>query len=112
VVGWKFEGGAYNALSYDVGKKWSFEDETPQSVTDLRQALAIDPHMKVLIAHGYTDLSCPFFASQLIIDQIPPMGDANQVSLKLYPGGHMFYSRPDSRAALHRDASALFGAGG
>ncbi len=109
VVGWKVEG-AYYALSRDVGEKWSFEDQTPQSVTDLRQALAIDPHMKVLIAHGFTDLSCPFFASQLIIDQIPPMGDPGRLKLAVYPGGHMFYSREASRAALRRDAAEVYGA--
>lgn len=107
IVGWKAEG-AYEALSNDVGKKWSFEDVTPESVTDLRQSMAIDPKMKVLIVHGYTDLSCPFFASQLIIDQIPAMGDADRVKLRLYPGGHMFYSRPDSRAAMHKDVETVF----
>jgi carboxypeptidase C (cathepsin A) len=107
VVGWKAEG-AYEALSNDVGAKWSFEDATPESVTDLRQAMAIDPKMKVLIVHGYTDLSCPYFASRLIIDQIPPMGDPDRVKLRLYPGGHMFYSRSDSRAAMHRDAEAVY----
>ena len=108
IVGWKAEG-AYEALSVDVSRKWDFEDIAPESVTDLRQAMAVDPKMKVLIAHGYTDLSCPFFASQLILDQIPPMGDPNRIRLAVYPGGHMFYSRPDSRAALHKDAESIFG---
>ena len=108
VVGWKVDA-PYFALSYDVGEKWESGSEVLESVTDLRQAMAIDPHMKVLIVHGYTDLSCPFFASKLIVDQIPTMGDPGRVSLKLYPGGHMFYSRPDSRAMLHKDAQAIYG---
>jgi carboxypeptidase C (cathepsin A) len=107
VVGWKVDG-PYRALSYDVSSKWSFEDTVPESVTELRQSLAIDPRMKALIAHGYTDLSCPFFASRLIIDQMPPKGIGDRVQLSIYPGGHMFYSRPDSRAALHRDAAAVY----
>src|SRR5215467_7232558 len=107
VVGWKVDG-AYRALSYDVSSKWSFEDTVPESVTELRQSLAIDPRMKALIAHGYTDLSCPFFASRLIVDQMPPNTIANRLQLAIYPGGHMFYSRPDSRAALHRDAAMLY----
>ena len=109
VVGWKFLASDYQVLSGKVNGAWSFEDATVESVTDLRQALATDPHMRVLIAHGYTDLSCPFFASQLIIDQIPNMGDPSRLKLGLYPGGHMFYSRPDSRAALHRDAASVYG---
>lgn len=27
-----------------------------------------------------------------------------------YPGGHMFYARPDSQAALLKDVKALYGA--
>jgi len=26
-----------------------------------------------------------------------------------YPGGHMFYSRPGSQAALRKDVQAMFG---
>ncbi len=109
IVGWKYSGSDYHVLSDTVGKDWSYEDATVESVTDLRQALAVDPHLKVLIVHGYTDLSCPFYASQLIIDQIPNMGDPGRLKLALYPGGHMFYSRPDSRSALHRDAASVYG---
>ena len=109
IVGWKFYGGAYMTLSVKVNNAWSYEGEPRESVTDLRQALALDPHMKVLIAHGYSDLSCPFFASQLVLDQMPAMGDPGRLRLALYRGGHMFYSRPDSRAALRRDAAAVYG---
>jgi carboxypeptidase C (cathepsin A) len=107
VVGWKVDA-PYHALNYDVNRQWSFDQVLPESVTDLRQAMAIDPHLKALIAHGYTDLSCPFFASQLIINQMPPMGDVNRLRLAVYSGGHMFYGRPGSRAALHRDAALVY----
>jgi carboxypeptidase C (cathepsin A) len=26
----------------------------------------------------------------------------------MYPGGHMFYGRPDSRTALYRDVQAVY----
>ena len=39
------------------------------------------------------------------------MGDAGRVKLNLYPGGHMFYSRPDSMAAFRRDVMKMYGAG-
>jgi carboxypeptidase C (cathepsin A) len=35
-------------------------------------------------------------------------GDPARVSVKEYPGGHMFYSRPDSQAELRRDVMAMF----
>ncbi|HEX3699806.1 MAG TPA: peptidase S10 [Phenylobacterium sp.] len=108
-VGWKIDA-RYNALSNDVNRDWEknwFQDV--ESVSDLRQAVAADGKLRVLIAHGYDDLSCPFFASQLIVDQMPPMGDPGRVQLHVYPGGHMFYSRPDSQAAFRRDVMALYG---
>ena len=109
-VGWKVEG-RFNALSYAVGEAWESNwFNTAESVTDLRQAVAADAKMKVLIVHGYDDLSCPFFASRLIVDQMPRMGDTGRVKLNLYPGGHMFYSRPDSMAAFRRDVMRLYGA--
>ena len=112
-VGWKYSG-AFHALSFDVGNAWNWESDKEKgvlhgSVEELRQSVAVDPRLQVLIAHGWTDLSCPYMASLLIVDQLPVMGDANRVRFKAYPGGHMFYSRPDSMAALRRDAQQLYG---
>lgn len=106
IVGWKIDA-PYNALNHDVGRLWRREG-APDSVSDLRQAMAVDPDMKVSIAHGYTDLSAPFFGSQLIIDQLPPSLDLKRIALHVYPGGHMFYTRPESRAELYRDAKAMY----
>jgi len=75
----------------------------------LRQASAADPKMRVLIVHGWDDLSCPYFVSRLVIDQMPITGDPSRVKLAVYPGGHMFYSRPSSQAAFREDVKAVFG---
>jgi carboxypeptidase C (cathepsin A) len=109
VVGWK-TGGRYNALSYDVNRQWDSDSRALRAgaVTDLRQAVAADPKLRVLIAHGWNDLSCPFMGSILTVDQLPGMGDATRVSVHEYPGGHMFYSRSDSQAALRKDVRELF----
>ena len=110
-VGWKFAG-RYNALSYEVNGAWerNGEDSTRGSVEQLRQSVAIDPKLRVLIVHGWGDLSCPFMASRLIVDQMPLMGDPARVQVKAYPGGHMFYSRPDSQGALRRDVMQVYAA--
>jgi carboxypeptidase C (cathepsin A) len=47
--------------------------------------------------------------SVLAVDQMPAMGDPTRVQVREYPGGHMFYSRPDSSAALLSDVKALYG---
>jgi carboxypeptidase C (cathepsin A) len=109
VVGWKVSA-RYNALSYEVNRAWDVTSTSLRegSVPDLRQAIAADPKLRVLIAHGWNDLSCPFMGSVLTVDQLPEMGDPTRVQVREYPGGHMFYSRPDSRASFKKDVQALF----
>lgn len=106
VVGWKVDA-RYHALSYDVNKQWDDSKLDDKPVTDLRQAIAADPNMTVMIAHGYNDLSCPYFGSKLIIEQMPRYGSDQRIVLHVYPGGHMFYARPDSNASFKADARAL-----
>jgi len=109
-VGWKVDA-RYNALSYEVNRLWHEDDDANKgSVSQLRESVANDPGLRVLIAHGWNDLSCPFMASVLIVDQMPAMGDPTRVQVKEYPGGHMFYARADSQAALTSDVRALYGA--
>ena len=111
VVGWKVEA-RYEALSSSVNEAWEDELVTIESVSALRRALANDPKMKVLIVHGYNDLSCPYFVSKTVVDQLPPMGNPGRVQLRAYPGGHMFYSRPDSGQSMRQDVMAMYGAVG
>jgi carboxypeptidase C (cathepsin A) len=116
-VGWKYAG-RYNALSFEVNEAWGDansaarqgdpEGELHGSVEELRAALAVDPKFNVLIVHGWGDLSCPFMASILIADQVPAMGSPSRITVRGYPGGHMFYSRPASLAAFRADAQRLF----
>jgi carboxypeptidase C (cathepsin A) len=108
-VGWKVDA-RYNALSYDVGRQWDFDgkDLRAGSVPDLREAVAADPKLRVMIVHGWNDLSCPFMGSVLTVDQMPVMGDPTRVSVREFPGGHMFYTRNDSRIALRKDAMEMY----
>jgi len=60
--------------------------------------------MRVIIAHGWNDLSCPFMGSVLTVNQMPLMGtDTTRVAVHEYPGGHMFYTRESSRLELRKD---------
>jgi carboxypeptidase C (cathepsin A) len=106
-VGWKVDA-RYNALSYDVNRLWQGGDELRSgSMTQLRQAVAADPKLRVVIAHGWNDLSCPFMGSVLSVNQMPVMGDATRVAVHEYPGGHMFYTRESSRIALRKDVMEM-----
>ena len=110
-VGWKTDA-RYNALSEEVGRNWDRSGRNgafsgSASSTDLRVAVATDPKMRVLIAHGWADLSCPFMGSILTVNQIPIMGDPTRVQVHMYPGGHMYYSRLGSSLALRKDVEDL-----
>jgi carboxypeptidase C (cathepsin A) len=109
IVGWKVDA-RYNTLSYDVASQWDRDSNGLRTgaVPDLRQAVAADPKLRVLIAHGWNDLSCPFMGSLLTVDQMPVMGDATRVAVHEYPGGHMFYNRLDSQKILRRDVKEMF----
>ena len=100
-VGWKTEE-RYYALSYDVNHLWDRggPDLRRGSVPDLREALAADPKFKVVIFHGWNDLSCPFMGSVLTQNQLPA-NLAKQFEIHEFPGGHMFYTRPANGAGLH-----------
>ncbi len=109
-VGWKVDA-HYEALSTDVNERWEKHWFTRiESASDLREILAVDPKLRALIVHGYDDLATPYFQSQLVVAQIPQMGSADRLQVKVYPGGHMFYSRPESQAAFRRDVLSLYGA--
>ena len=55
--------------------------------------LALDPKLKLLVAHGLFDLATPYFGSKIVLDQLPAFASPDRVKLVVYPGGHMFYSR-------------------
>ena len=106
-VGWKVDA-RYYALSYDVNRSWDWDSDLRRgSVDELRKAVAVDPKLRVMIVHGWNDLSCPFMGSVLTADQMPLMGDPTRVSVHEYPGGHMFYTRESGRLALRKDVEEM-----
>lgn len=107
-IGWKIDA-RYNALSYDVNRLWDRGDALREgSVEQLRESVAADPKLHVLIAHGWNDLSCPFMGSILTVSQMPIMGDPTRVSVREYHGGHMFYTRTSSGIALRKDVMDMY----
>lgn len=110
-VGWKTDA-RYNALSDEVNREWDRSRDGAfrgsASARDLRVAVATDPKLHVLIAHGWSDLSCPFMGSVLTVSQIPKMGEASRIQVHEYPGGHMFYSRTASQLELRQDVMKMY----
>jgi carboxypeptidase C (cathepsin A) len=96
-------------LSNAVEKAWDFGGgiNPAQSVSQLREILALDPKLKLLIGHGLFDLATPYFGSQIQLDQLPAFAAPPRVKLVVYPGGHMFYSRDASRQAFRAEIEAM-----
>ena len=105
-------GRRYELLNEATAREWDYGrgNARPEVLTPLRQFLALDPAAHVMVAHGLTDLVTPYFASQMLLNQVPEAGGGDRLQLRVYGGGHMFYSRDASRAALHGDAEALVAA--
>jgi carboxypeptidase C (cathepsin A) len=101
--------GSYELLSGAVGRAWDYGHglSPVESVSELRQILALDARLKVLVAHGLFDLASPYFGTKIQLDQLPPFASPERVRLAVYPGGHMFYSREGSRRAFRSDVEAL-----
>jgi carboxypeptidase C (cathepsin A) len=99
--------GSYHLLSESVNRSWDFGRGPAESVSQLRQILALDPKMKLLVGHGLFDLATPYFASKVLLDQLPAYAGPDRVKLVVYAGGHMFYSRDDARAKFRAEAEAL-----
>jgi carboxypeptidase C (cathepsin A) len=104
----------YDLLNGEVGRHWDWGDgdsggrHSLGAGDALRRALALQPRLRVLIAHGLTDLVTPYMMSRFVIDHFPANVTASRVELKLYAGGHMMYLRSGSRRRLHDDAQAFY----
>jgi carboxypeptidase C (cathepsin A) len=101
--------GPYHLLNGAVERSWDFGRgiNPAQSISQLRQILAFDPKLKLLVGHGLFDLATPYFGSKMWLDQLPAYASPERVKLVVYPGGHMFYSRESSRQAFRSEAEAL-----
>ncbi|WP_375415020.1 S10 family peptidase [uncultured Bradyrhizobium sp.] len=101
--------GSYHLLNGSVNRAWDFgRSQNPaESISQLRRILALDPKLKLLVAHGLFDLATPYFGSKIQLDQLPAYATPDRVKLVVYPGGHMFYARDASRKAFRDEAEAM-----
>ena len=97
----------YEVGNQTVERQWDY-GRGPQSFSTLRTDLAADPGLHVLVAHGLYDLVTPYFRTKVMLDQIEPEAGGDRLRLIVLPGGHMFYSRDESRVALRDAARAMY----
>ncbi len=98
----------YHLANDTVFRQWQWGRglARPEAISALQSALALDPRLHVLIAHGMFDLVTPYFATRLMLDDMPAFTE-DRVKLAVYPGGHMFYTDDASRTALREASRAI-----
>jgi carboxypeptidase C (cathepsin A) len=105
---WVVPDGRYFFQSEQAGRQWDWGNRARnESVSALQSAMALDPRMRTLVVHGLVDLVTPYFETQMVLDQIAPIGDPARLRFEVYPGGHMFYSLADSRRMFRDDAREM-----
>jgi carboxypeptidase C (cathepsin A) len=97
--------GRYEIMNTDVTQRWNWNNGryAVEALSTLGEALEYDKDMQVLVTHGLMDLLTPYYATRLLINQLPS-GTPKRIDFKAYPGGHMFYTRAQSRQAFRADA--------
>src|SRR5690606_16359489 len=105
---WVVPDGRYFFQSVQAGRQWDWGNRSAnEAVSAFKTAMALDPNMRALIVHGLTDLVTPYFETQMVLDQIPQIGDPARLRFEVYPGGHMFYSLADSRRMFRDHAREM-----
>jgi carboxypeptidase C (cathepsin A) len=102
----------YNLLASDISGQWDWQDggghAPPSAAGDLRELLAFGPSFRLMIAHGYSDMVTPYSVSRYLLNHVPASVDGERAELRLYRGGHMFYTDPQSRKAFTADARTMY----
>lgn len=96
----------YEVLSGQV-HPWSYAEHENQFVyvaETLRQAMSINPHMKVFVANGYYDLATPYFATEYTFNHLGLDETLRQnIEMAYYEAGHMMYIHIPALEELKKD---------
>lgn len=84
-------------------------DRTNNTVREqLRQAMAQNPYLNILVQSGYYDGATTYSAAKYTLNQIDPSGDMqDRMTFKGYRSGHMMYLRKDDLQKANDDIRAF-----
>lgn len=97
----------YQILGGLYGKwNWGDGNNYADTATHLRQALAKNPHLKVLVASGYYDLATPYYATEYTLSHLGVDAELRKnITTAYYPAGHMMYIEQGSLGKLQKDVN-------
>ncbi|MEO8720117.1 MAG: carboxypeptidase [Ginsengibacter sp.] len=90
-------------LKYNMfGKVWPWDDKNNRTGENLRQAMAQNPFLHLMVQSGYYDGACDYFNAKYNLWQMDPGGKLKQrISWHGFRSGHMIYMRKDDQAAAN-----------
>lgn len=100
----------YYILGGGITGAWNFGENNGYADTSIRMkdAMAKNPFMKIMIAQGYYDMATPFFAAEYTVSamNLDPTLRRN-IHFEYYEAGHMMYIDIRQLRKLHDDAAAF-----
>lgn len=104
----------YEFLNEEVNNQWDWSSGLikKQGYVDvsqtLRDALAVNNDLKILIASGYYDLATPYFATEYTISHMWLEKQRSNISMNYYESGHMIYTHLDEHKRLFQDVLSFY----
>jgi carboxypeptidase C (cathepsin A) len=105
----------YKVLNKEAATYWNWQsgltgEQGFVGVADnLKKAMSINETLNVFIAHGVFDLVTPYFGSIVVARQMAlNSAIASNLEIKVYFGGHMFYTHATARSRFFEDGRAFF----
>jgi carboxypeptidase C (cathepsin A) len=95
-------------IHYDTSgnvRPWTYDQNKYMDMTEpLRQTMARNPFLKVLVVAGYYDMATPFMGAEINFWHLGyDRTFTDRVAFTYYEGGHMMYTRPSAHKALKSD---------
>ena len=106
----------YFSSSSEVIYNWNFQSGSesfvgyPNTVDLLASAMRRSDFLKVFVAIGSYDLTCTYDSILYTLGRldVPSKRLSENVTVKVYDGGHMMYSNPQAKAELKADLAEFF----
>ncbi|MBL0209983.1 MAG: hypothetical protein IPQ13_03570 [Holophagaceae bacterium] len=109
------DGKDYRVSGRDIGQSWDFKHKIGNATQamvnttpDLAHALLTNPHLRVLVLNGLTDLATPFLATEYTMDHLNlPPAYRDHVEQKYFESGHMMYLHEPELKQMKKELAAF-----